>query len=60
MALHEAPDGPLGGYPEVLYPDVRLDGPERLQATFRTVSLLGIGTLLAGGAAYALARRRAT
>jgi FAD/FMN-containing dehydrogenase/Fe-S oxidoreductase len=60
MALHQAPDGPLGGYPEVLYPDVRLHGPERLRATLRTASILGIGALLAGGAAYALARRRST
>jgi Fe-S oxidoreductase len=60
MALHEAPDGPLGGYPEVLYPDVRLRGPERLQTTLRTASVLGVGALLAGGAAYALARRRST
>jgi hypothetical protein len=60
MALHEAPDGPLGGYAEVLYPDVRLHGPERFRATLRTASVLGIGALLAGGAAYALARRRST
>jgi FAD/FMN-containing dehydrogenase/Fe-S oxidoreductase len=60
MALREAPDGPLGGYPEVLYPDVRLQGPERWQATLRTASVLAIGALLAGGAAYAVVRRRAT
>jgi Fe-S oxidoreductase len=60
MSLHQAPDGPLGGYPEVLYPDVRLHGPERLQATLRTAAVLGAGALLAGGAAYALTRRRST
>jgi hypothetical protein len=60
MALHQAPDGPLGGYPEVHYLDVRLHGPERLRATLRTASILGVGALLAGGAAYALARRRST
>jgi Fe-S oxidoreductase len=60
MALHQAPDGPLGGYPEILYPDVRLHGPERLQATVRTATVLGFGALLAGGAAYAVTRRRST
>lgn len=57
MALREAPDGPLGGYPEVLYPDVRLDGPERLQATLRTATALGIGALLIGGTVWTLKAR---
>jgi hypothetical protein len=60
IALHESPDGPPGGYPEVCYPDVRLRGPERFRATVRTASVLGIGALLAGGAAYALARGKST
>jgi Fe-S oxidoreductase len=60
MAMHEAPDGPLGGFPEVHYPDARLYGPERFQTTLRSASFLGLGALLAGGAIYAVARRRAT
>ena len=60
MALHEAPDGPPGGYPEVRHPDIRLDGPERSRALVRTGAVLGVGALLVGGAAYALARRGST
>jgi len=60
MALHEAPDGPPGGYPEAFHPDVRLDGPERERALVRTAAVLGVGALLVGGAAYALTRRNAS
>jgi hypothetical protein len=60
MALHEATDGPPGGYPEMFYPDVRLDGPERSRALVRSGVLLGAGALLVGGAAYALTRRKST
>ncbi len=60
MALHDAPNGPLGGYPEVHYPDVRLDGPARQWALARTAAILGLGALLAGGAAYAVARRKSS
>jgi FAD/FMN-containing dehydrogenase/Fe-S oxidoreductase len=42
MALHAAPDGPPGGYPEVHHPDVRLDGPERSRALVRTGVVLGV------------------
>jgi FAD/FMN-containing dehydrogenase/Fe-S oxidoreductase len=56
MALHAAPDGPPGGYPEARHPDVRLDGPERARALARSAAVLGVGALLVGGAAYALAR----
>jgi FAD/FMN-containing dehydrogenase/Fe-S oxidoreductase len=59
MALHDGPDGPPAGYPEVRYPDLRLE-PGRTRALTRTGSVLGVGALLAGGAAYALARRRST
>ena len=58
MALHEAPDGPPGGYPELRHPDVRLDGPARTRALVRTGVVLGAGALLAGGAAMALSRSR--
>jgi hypothetical protein len=58
MALHEAPEGPPGGFPEVRYPAVRLDGPARTRALVRTGAVLGLGTILAGSAAYALVRRR--
>jgi Fe-S oxidoreductase len=58
MSLHEASDGPPGGYPEARQPDVRLDGPERSRALARTGAVLGLGALLVGGAAYALAHRR--
>jgi Fe-S oxidoreductase len=54
MALHEAPGGPPGGFPEVHYPDARLDGPERTRALVRTATILSLGALLAGGAAWAL------
>jgi hypothetical protein len=60
MALHAAPEGPPGGYPEAYFPDVRLDGPERQRALVRSATALGVGALLVGGAAYALARRKAT
>ncbi|MBV8609130.1 MAG: hypothetical protein JO034_16955, partial [Singulisphaera sp.] len=60
MALHESPDGPSGGYPEVRHPDIRLDGPERSRALVRTGMVLGVGALVVGGAAYALARARST
>lgn len=57
MALHDGPDGPTAGYPEVRYPDLRLEaGRER--ALLRSGAVLEIGALLAGGAAYALSRRK--
>jgi len=57
MALHQSPEGPPGGYPEIRHPDVRLNGPERTRALVRAGAVLGVGALLAGGAAYALTRR---
>ncbi|HET6883612.1 MAG TPA: FAD-linked oxidase C-terminal domain-containing protein [Pirellulales bacterium] len=56
MALHEAPDGPSAGYPEVHYPDVRLDGPEKRDAIVRSAIVAGVGILAAAGAFY-LAKR---
>jgi hypothetical protein len=58
MALHEAPDGPPGGYPELRHPDVRLDGPARTRALVRTGLILGAGAILTGGAALAIKRAR--
>jgi FAD/FMN-containing dehydrogenase/Fe-S oxidoreductase len=52
MALHESPDGPQAGYPEVHYPDVRLYGPERNQAVMRSAVVVGLGALAAVGALY--------
>jgi hypothetical protein len=43
---------------EVRYPDVQLAGPERFSTSLRTASILGIGALLVGGAAWALASRK--
>ena len=57
MALDSGPTGPIGGYPEVRYPSVRLDGPERLKQTLRTLTVGGLR--LAGGAALAIAARHA-
>jgi Fe-S oxidoreductase len=56
MALDAGPAGPDGGYPEMRYPQVRLDGPERLKKTLRTAAIAG-GVLLAGGVALWAAKR---
>jgi FAD/FMN-containing dehydrogenase/Fe-S oxidoreductase len=58
MAYHAGPKGHEGGYPEVRYPTVRLDGPERLEKTLRT-AVIGGGVLLAATAAVALVGRLA-
>jgi Fe-S oxidoreductase/FAD/FMN-containing dehydrogenase len=57
MALHDGPDGPPAGYPELRYPDSR---PEegRARALVRTGAVLGLGALFVSGATYALVRRR--
>lgn len=60
MAMHEGPEGPTGGYPEIHFPDARLNGPERWQTTLRTATFAGISTLLAAGAIYAMSRRGRT
>ena len=56
MAIDAGPAGPDGGYPEMRYPHVRLDGPERMKNTLRTAAVAG-GVLLAGGVALWAARR---
>ncbi|HVX11014.1 MAG TPA: FAD-linked oxidase C-terminal domain-containing protein [Pirellulales bacterium] len=55
LALDCGPDGPIGGFPEVRYPPVRLDGPERLKQTLRTAKIGGL--CLAGIVAAGLAAR---
>jgi FAD/FMN-containing dehydrogenase/Fe-S oxidoreductase len=58
MSLHDSPDGPPAGYPEVRYPDVRLDGLGKQRAVTRTAILLGAAALAAGGLWWAWRRGR--
>jgi FAD/FMN-containing dehydrogenase/Fe-S oxidoreductase len=57
MAIDSGPEGPIGGFPEVRYPAVRPDGPERMKQTLRTAAVGGL--CLAGIAALGWAGRRA-
>ncbi len=57
MAYDAGPAGPPGGFPELRYPEVRFDGPERMKKTLRSAAVAG-GLLLAGGVTLALVRRR--
>jgi Fe-S oxidoreductase len=56
MAIDSGPSGPPGGFPEVRYPSVRLDGPERMKQTLRTAAVCGLG--LAGIVGAALVGRQ--
>ena len=56
MALHESPDGPPAGFPEMRYPDVHQDGPARQKALARTAVVVGVGTAALVGAAYAASK----
>jgi Fe-S oxidoreductase len=60
MALHEGPQGPRGGYPEIRYPAIRIDESERRRALWRTAAFATGGVALAAGATYYLSRGRSS